>query len=317
MFSTNVPKYIWGEVVLTASYLINRMPTHVLNYITPLECFQKYFLESQIQSNVPLKIFGCIVYVLIPSKDRSKLDPIAEKHIFIGYPPNKKGYKCFNPKTRKTVISMDVTFMEKQPFFQKIYLQGENISEEGNFWDVILNPLPKTIDCITNPIPQNELLNKIKTIIPNIACETGNPKTILPNTFESSSGVEIPIVSKKHNTELLTYSRKNHKKGERSTIPLAQAQLDTRSAERNIGTISTSLQNFVPIPDEIYEHAIDPLPNSMTNDNSNDLDIPIAIRKGKYSYTFHLMSKYLSYGKLSKKYNAFISKIYNLHAVEY
>ena len=43
--------------------------------------------------------------------------------------------------------------------------------------------------------------------------------------------------------------------------------------------MDTSLQNFVPILDEISELAIDPLPNSMTNDNSNDLDIPIAIKK--------------------------------------
>ena len=89
------------------------MFTCVLNYITPLECFQKYFPESRIQSNLPLKIFGCTVYVHIPSKDRSKLDPRAEIYIFIGYAPNKKVYKCFNPKTRKTVISMDVTFLEK------------------------------------------------------------------------------------------------------------------------------------------------------------------------------------------------------------
>ena len=108
---------------------------------------------------------------------------------------------------------------------------------------------------------------------------------------------------------------KNHKKGARSTSPLAQAQLDTYSDEskRNTGTICTSLQNFVPIPNEISELAIDPLPNSMPNDNSNDLDIPIAIRKGKCSCTSHPMLKYLSYGKLSKKYNAFISKISNLH----
>lgn len=50
----------------------------------------------------------------------------------------------------------------------------------------------------------------------------------------------------------------------------------------------------------------------MPDVNSNDHDIPIAIRKGKRSCTSHPMSKYLSYGKLSKKYNAFISKISNL-----
>ena len=145
-------------------------------------------------------------------------------------------------------------------------------------------------------------MNKIKTVIRNIACETGDPKTILPNTSESSTGVEIPIVSKKQDTELLTYLRKNYKKGKRSTIPLAQARSD--ESKRNTCTIGTSLQNFVPILDEIFELAIDPLPNSMTNDNSNDLDIPIDIRKGKRSCTSHPISKYLSYGKLSKKYNA-------------
>ena len=37
MFSINVPKYLWEDAILTASYLINRMPTRVLNYSTPLE----------------------------------------------------------------------------------------------------------------------------------------------------------------------------------------------------------------------------------------------------------------------------------------
>ena len=32
MFSTNVPKCFWGKAVLTAAYLINRMPSSVLNF---------------------------------------------------------------------------------------------------------------------------------------------------------------------------------------------------------------------------------------------------------------------------------------------
>ena len=64
MFSMHVPKYLWGEAVLTSSYLINRMPTRVLNYSTPLECLKKCFHETRIPSNLPLKIFGCTVYLV-------------------------------------------------------------------------------------------------------------------------------------------------------------------------------------------------------------------------------------------------------------
>lgn len=79
-----------GDAILTASYLINRMPTKILQYITPLESSKKSFPESRINSALPLKIFGCTAYVHIPKRSRSKLDPRAEKCIFLGYPPNKK-----------------------------------------------------------------------------------------------------------------------------------------------------------------------------------------------------------------------------------
>jgi hypothetical protein len=39
LFSTKVPKYLWGEAVLTTSHLINRMSSRVLNLKTPLETF--------------------------------------------------------------------------------------------------------------------------------------------------------------------------------------------------------------------------------------------------------------------------------------
>ena len=80
-----------GDAILTASYLFNRMPRMVLKYIIPLECLKKVFPKSRINFELPLKIFGCTAYVHVPKRLRSKLDPRAEKCVYVGYTPNKKG----------------------------------------------------------------------------------------------------------------------------------------------------------------------------------------------------------------------------------
>ena len=43
MFSMHMPKYLWGEVVLTSCYLINIMPSHVLKYDNLLLTLRIFF----------------------------------------------------------------------------------------------------------------------------------------------------------------------------------------------------------------------------------------------------------------------------------
>jgi hypothetical protein len=56
--SMNVPKYLWGQAVLTATYLINRLPSRVLDWKSPIE-----MLKDKNGDVLPLKIFGCVCFV--------------------------------------------------------------------------------------------------------------------------------------------------------------------------------------------------------------------------------------------------------------
>jgi hypothetical protein len=124
----NVPKHFWGEAVLTAAFLINRMPSSVLQFHTPI----KVLLGCSRVSSLPPKIFGCVCFVHTPTHPRGKLDPKARKCIFLGYSPTQKGYKCYDPQSRKMFVSMDVTFWETKSFYplSTSSLQGENDCQE-------------------------------------------------------------------------------------------------------------------------------------------------------------------------------------------
>ena len=58
MFSMNVPKFLWGEPVKTATYLINHMPLRILDNKSPAE-----LLLNSNDFIVAPKVFGCICFV--------------------------------------------------------------------------------------------------------------------------------------------------------------------------------------------------------------------------------------------------------------
>ena len=107
MIEKNIPLYYWAEAVNTANYILNRCITSGVHEVTPEECFygRKPSLEH-------LKVFGCLAYVHVPTEVRSKLDPKVEKCVLVGYSEEQKGYKCYNPVTKKNVVSRDVIFDE-------------------------------------------------------------------------------------------------------------------------------------------------------------------------------------------------------------
>jgi hypothetical protein len=112
LLSSSVPAVFWGEAVLTAAYLLNRMPTPLLSGSTPYER-----LYGTIPNYSLLRVFGSTCFVLLPKKDRTKLSTRCVLCVFLGYGIQQKGYRCYDPVTQKLHVSRHVTFLERLPYF--------------------------------------------------------------------------------------------------------------------------------------------------------------------------------------------------------
>jgi hypothetical protein len=117
-------------MVLTTSYLIDRLPYSVLDSKTPMEVLSSFFPDLFTSSNLTPIIFGCTSFVYIRSDGIGKLDPKALICVFIGYSSTQKGYKRYHPPSHKFFVSQDVTFHEQESYFVQNHLHGENSCKE-------------------------------------------------------------------------------------------------------------------------------------------------------------------------------------------
>jgi hypothetical protein len=106
---------------------MNQTPTAAVHGMTPEEKF-----TGKKPDVSHLRVFGCIAYVHVPDEKRSKLDPKAEKCIFIGYSLEQKGYRCFNPSTRKLQVSRDVVFDEMASWYPPLKIVEDGEARNGD-----------------------------------------------------------------------------------------------------------------------------------------------------------------------------------------
>ena len=88
-----LPMFLWAKASNTSMYLQNMTPHKALEDMAPKEAF------TGVKPKVShLRIFGSPVYVHIPSKKRTTLEPTLERRIFVGYSETSKAYRIYNPR---------------------------------------------------------------------------------------------------------------------------------------------------------------------------------------------------------------------------
>lgn len=123
-FQASIPKRFWGECILTAAYIINRLPSKVIDNKTPYE-----LIWNEKPKYDHMKFFGCLTYHKNMNTKGDKFEERGKPGIFLGYPSGTKGYKIFDIKEKKIVISRDVIFCENIFPFKEIIVENDELDE--------------------------------------------------------------------------------------------------------------------------------------------------------------------------------------------
>jgi hypothetical protein len=107
LHAKNLSLNLWTKAVQTAAYLLNRIGSRTRGNKTRYELWMRRVPKVE-----HLRIFGCVAYTHVPKVNWRKLDSKGEKAIFVGYCSDTKGYRLWDVKRRKMLVSRDVIFDE-------------------------------------------------------------------------------------------------------------------------------------------------------------------------------------------------------------
>lgn len=121
---SGLPMSFWWSSFHTATFLINRLPTPVLQHQSP------YFrLYGKKPDYVFLKSFGCACYPFLRPYNTSKLLFRTSKCLFLGYSSDHRGYQCLHPSGR-IYTSRTVEFHEQEFPYTELFPSGASSSSQ-------------------------------------------------------------------------------------------------------------------------------------------------------------------------------------------
>ncbi|CAN0825128.1 Retrovirus-related Pol polyprotein from transposon TNT 1-94 [Linum grandiflorum] len=272
-FQANLPIKFWGECILTAAYLINRLPLKAIADQVP---YNILFGTSPTYDH--LRVFGCLAYAHNNKQHKDKFDERGCPGVFVGYPYAQKGYRIYDLQTHRIVTSRDVHFVENQfPFRNSpphIGIPSSISPADGlDAEREKLSPFINANNDLAEPINESIEENKESQVTVNeveIGDSFGNDTAVI------TEGVEATI------TEFET----------------TQNEFDGQPIDANttFPVRRSSRQRQLPHHLNDYDTS---LPPSLA-----DTDSPSVATTQVYPIT-----KYLSYEKMSANHAAYLSKI--------
>lgn len=168
----SMPLKFWDEAFATAAYLINRTPTKLLDYSTPLEHLFKQSPDYNF-----LKVFGCACWPNLRPYNTRKLAFRSTRCVFLGYSNMHKGYKCLEVSTGRVYISRDVVFDEHIfPFAELHANAGARLRAQINLLPSTLFPSSNLdnrgiFNTADHTLPDVTEANAIDDVVPSVVSD--------------------------------------------------------------------------------------------------------------------------------------------------
>lgn len=148
-----IPYQFWADILCTAMFLINRIPSRTLANTSPYHKLYNHQPNYQL-----LKTFGCLYFPCLTYKIPHKFAFYSAPCVFIRYSSSYIGYKCYDIRTTKFIISRHVIFDESQfPFHSSTTQVPKNTSPGTKLHSRLLIPTSTVVSKLptnsSNPHP--------------------------------------------------------------------------------------------------------------------------------------------------------------------
>ncbi|KAL0551521.1 hypothetical protein IC582_010610 [Cucumis melo] len=124
MLSTSLPSYLWGNVILTAAHLINRLPSRILHLQTPLECLKESYPSTRLVSEVTFCVFRCTPYVHSFGPNQTKFTHQARLLCLLGIPFTSVVINIFTRRPGNTLSLWMLLSVRTDPIFPLTIFKG-------------------------------------------------------------------------------------------------------------------------------------------------------------------------------------------------
>ena len=227
---THLPDFLWGEALKTANYILNRVPTKVVN-ATP---FEKWTGRKPSLSH--FHTWGCKCEAMLYNPGEKKLDMRTTSCHFVGYVEKSKGYRFYYPSALTRIVESNNAKFIKE--CNDLSSQSNNlyVFEEVNEKEQITKPSRCEI-VLPVPLFPSQLDDTAIASSPsrNIVSGTNVVSTSMPSHLPSSSSQQplpvdfVPSTSQQPSASSMAFSNADNS----STFPLRKSTRPKRSVIPN------------------------------------------------------------------------------------